>query len=88
MELGVEMGKQTSAADLGAVVIRELVFSGGKSNGNSNPSVRLLRQAKNLYRDGIKELVDAAGRGSISVADAERVASLITRRSEGPFTVI
>ena len=63
----------TRVDDLGAKLMRELIFSGGASIGDTPPDERLLRQARNLYRDGIPPLLDAAGRGVISVAAAEQV---------------
>ena len=67
------MAGRSSADDLGAKLMRELIFSRGTSAGDTNPGERLLRQARNLHRDGIPALSEAAGRGLVSVADAERL---------------
>jgi hypothetical protein len=67
------MPNKANADDIGSRVILNLLKSGGSSIGNNEPRERLLRQARNLYRDGITELCGAVGRGLISVADAEKI---------------
>ena len=67
------MPKRANADDTGARLIRALIESDGASIGDAKPGERLLRQARNLYRDGVPELLDAVTRGSVSVADGEAV---------------
>jgi hypothetical protein len=67
------MPKVASANDTGARLIRALIKSEGTSIGDTKPGERLLRQARNLFRDGVPELLEAVAQGAVSVADGEAV---------------